>query len=103
MAFQGISAVQIKSHREPEYPTRLSLYIAPPLKGEIRLEDLESAAMRRLAILREIEHAKVRMLTGAALQKHMEPILRKHMPLSVDTSSRVQVRLGVICAQSGSE
>jgi len=85
MAFVGIEKVY-PTKKDRQYPNRLSLYTSPP-KGEVSLEEFETSALERLAVLKEIEAARLRGLYGDAFKKHIKEICNKHIPLHDDSKS----------------
>ncbi|RMZ79993.1 hypothetical protein DV738_g2971, partial [Chaetothyriales sp. CBS 135597] len=71
--------------KENDYPHRLSLYDVPPTQ-EISLEEFEVWAIDRLRILAELESCSFRNKSPEETAQHMEPLLKKFMPLSFNSS-----------------
>ncbi|KAI9777919.1 MAG: hypothetical protein M1839_008454 [Geoglossum umbratile] len=69
-----------------EYPHRLTFYDSPPT-SEITLEQFEQWATDRLRVLAELETCSFRNKTQAETITHLEPLLRKYLSLSSNTSS----------------
>ncbi|EXJ58327.1 DNA primase large subunit [Cladophialophora yegresii CBS 114405] len=74
------------SYKENEYPSRLSLYDVPPTQ-EISLEEFETWAIDRLRILAEIEACSFRNKSFEETSAHLEPLLKKYLPLSSNTAA----------------
>ncbi|KAH0542573.1 hypothetical protein FGG08_003078 [Glutinoglossum americanum] len=75
-----------EAHTLVEYPHRLNLYDSPPT-SEITLEQFEQWAIDRLRILAELETCSFRNKTQTETITHLEPLLRKYLPLSSNSSS----------------
>ncbi|KAH0559918.1 hypothetical protein GP486_003565 [Trichoglossum hirsutum] len=68
-----------------KYEHRLNFYDSPPT-SEITLEQFEQWAIDRLRILTEIEACSFRNKTPAEAAAHLEPLLKKYLPLSSNSS-----------------
>ncbi|ETN43621.1 uncharacterized protein HMPREF1541_02780 [Cyphellophora europaea CBS 101466] len=74
------------TYRENDYPHRLSLYDVPPTQ-EISLEEFETWAIDRLRILAELESCSFRNRSPQETAAHMQPMLKKYLPLSNNTAA----------------
>ncbi|KAH0837282.1 hypothetical protein AYO21_09989 [Fonsecaea monophora] len=74
------------SYRENDYPYRLSFYDVPPTQ-EISLEEFEIWAIDRLRILAEIEACSFRNKSPEETSAHLEPLLKKYLPLSSNSAA----------------
>ncbi|KKY14419.1 putative dna primase large subunit [Phaeomoniella chlamydospora] len=77
---------QHASYKQLDYPHRLNFYQVPPT-AEITLEEFEQWAIDRLRILAEIEACSFRNKTPKETAEHLEPLLKKYLPLSANSSS----------------
>ncbi|KAL2434949.1 putative DNA primase large subunit [Exophiala dermatitidis] len=74
------------SYKDQDYPYRLSFYDVPPTQ-EISLEEFEIWAIDRLRILAEIETCSFRNKSPQETATHLEPLLKKYLPLSSNSSA----------------
>lgn len=74
------------TYKENEYPHRLSLYDVPPTQ-EISLQEFETWAIDRLRILAELESCSFRNRSPQETAAHMQPMLKKYLPLSNNTAA----------------
>ncbi|KAI0470983.1 DNA primase, large subunit [Xylariaceae sp. FL0804] len=74
------------TYKETEYPHRLNFYATPPT-ADITLEQFEQWAIDRLRILAELEACSFRNKTLAETAEHMEPLLKKYLPLDSNSSA----------------
>ncbi|KAK5213278.1 DNA primase subunit pri2 [Exophiala xenobiotica] len=72
--------------KEQDYPYRLSFYDVPPTQ-EISLEEFETWAIDRLRILAEIEACSFRNKSPQETAAHLEPLLKKYLPLSSNSAA----------------
>ncbi|KIW95662.1 uncharacterized protein Z519_04247 [Cladophialophora bantiana CBS 173.52] len=75
------------SYKEIDYSHRLSFYDVPPTQ-EITLEEFETWAIDRLRILAEIEACSFRNKSQDETSAHLEPLLKKYLPLSSNSAAR---------------
>ncbi|ERF74492.1 hypothetical protein EPUS_03930 [Endocarpon pusillum Z07020] len=73
-------------YKQQDYPHRLNFYELPPT-SEISLEDFEKWAIHRLRILAEIEACSFRNKTPQETAAHIEPLLKKYLPLSANSAA----------------
>ena len=89
------------AYKENDYPHRLSLYDIPPT-AEISLEEFETWAIDRLrselfvsnteymlncTVLAELESCSFRNKSSQETAAHIEPLLKKYMPLSNNSAA----------------
>ncbi|KAI1627586.1 DNA primase large subunit [Exophiala viscosa] len=74
------------TYKEQDYPYRLSFYNVPPTQ-EISLEEFETWAIDRLRILAELEACSFRNRSPQETAAHIEPLLKKYLPLSANSSA----------------
>ncbi|KAK5087853.1 DNA primase subunit pri2 [Lithohypha guttulata] len=72
--------------QEHDYQHRLSLYDFPPT-AEISIEEFETWAIDRLRILAELESCSFRNRSPQETAVHMEPLLKRYMPLSNNSAT----------------
>ncbi|KAI1491429.1 eukaryotic and archaeal DNA primase, large subunit-domain-containing protein [Biscogniauxia mediterranea] len=71
--------------KDVEYPYRLNFYEVPPT-ADITLEQFEQWAIDRLRVLAELEACSFRNKSLTETAEHMEPLLKKYLPLGSNTS-----------------
>lgn len=78
------------TYQPQQYPHRLNFYTTPPT-ADITLEQFEQWAIDRLRILAELEACSFRNKTPAETAAHMEPLLKKYLPLDNNSSNHSQL------------
>ncbi|KAK4203070.1 eukaryotic and archaeal DNA primase, large subunit-domain-containing protein [Triangularia verruculosa] len=78
------------TYQPQQYPHRLNFYTTPPT-ADITLEQFEQWAIDRLRILAELEACSFRNKTPAETAAHMEPLLKKYLPLDSTSSNHSQL------------
>ncbi|KEF60074.1 DNA primase large subunit [Exophiala aquamarina CBS 119918] len=74
------------TYKDHDYRNRLSFYDIPPTQ-EISLEEFETWAIDRLRILAEIESCSFRNKSPQETAAHLEPLLKKYLPLSSNSAA----------------
>ncbi|ROV93059.1 hypothetical protein VSDG_07336 [Cytospora chrysosperma] len=77
-------------YKDQHYPHRLNFYAVPPT-ADITLEQFEQWAIDRLRILAELEACAFRNRSPDETAVHMEPLLKKYLPLDFNTSKSTQL------------
>lgn len=73
------------------YPHRVNFYAVPPT-ADITLEQFEQWAIDRLRILAELEACSFRNKNVKETSEHMEPLLKKYLPLDTNSSNSSQLQ-----------
>ncbi|KAI1852770.1 hypothetical protein JX266_002311 [Neoarthrinium moseri] len=78
------------AYKDTTYPHRLNFYAVPPT-ADITLEQFEQWAIDRLRVLAELEACSFRNKSPAETATHMEPLIKKYLPLESNSSSSTQL------------